>query len=78
MLFFVRWQIGTVNPAGFVGSFVVRAATSTLRDFIVAIKSQTDEVIFTCDGTDVDANIQSINDVTITGDGNTDDKFDVV
>jgi len=37
---FCTLTISTVNPAGFVGSFVVRAAASTLRDLVANIQTR--------------------------------------
>lgn len=56
------------------------AALTTVDDFldteIAAIKAKTDSLTFTTAGI-VDANIQQINDVTITGNGGTGTEFDV-
>lgn len=41
---FCTLTISSVNPAGFVGSFVVRAAASTLRDLVTAILADTAEI----------------------------------
>lgn len=41
---FCSLTISTVNPAGFVGSFVVRAAASTLYEIVTAIEGQTDDI----------------------------------
>jgi hypothetical protein len=50
---------------------------ATVDTVVDAIKVKTDSLTFTVSGV-VDANIQRINDVTITGDGSAGDKFDVV
>jgi hypothetical protein len=50
---------------------------ATVDTVVDAIKVKTDSLTFTVTGV-VDANIQRINDVTITGDGSAGDKFDVV
>jgi len=71
---FCSLTISAVNPSGFVGSFVVRAASSTLGDAIAAIlgdhgvvsiqddidaiKTKTDSLTFTVAG-DVDCNVQT-------------------
>jgi len=89
---FCSLTISTVNPNGFVGSFKVRAAASTLYDLatailadtnelqgdlvnggrldllIDAIKTKTDSLTFSEAG-QVDANVQSVNDVALQGDG---------
>ena len=41
---FCTLTISSVNPAGFCGSFVVRSASSTLYDFVSAIKTKTDNL----------------------------------
>jgi len=58
-----------------------QASVDVIDDFldteIAAIKAKTDSLTFTQSG-HVDANVQRINDVIITGDGSAGDKFDVV
>jgi hypothetical protein len=44
---------------------------------VALVKAKTDSLTFTV-ANQIDANIQSINDVTITGDGSAGDKYDVV
>ncbi len=62
-------------------SLASQSSVNTIDDFldteIAAIKAKTDSLTFTTAGL-VDANIQQINNVTITGDGSAGDKFDVV
>jgi hypothetical protein len=41
---FCTLTISSVNPAGFVGSFLVVAASSTSRDLLAAIKTKTDNL----------------------------------
>jgi hypothetical protein len=64
-----------------ISSRASQASVNTIDDFldteIAAIKTQTDKLTFTV-ANQIDANVQSINDVTITGDGSSGDKFDVV
>lgn len=58
--------------AGALTSLATQASVNTIDDFldteIAAIKAKTDSLTFTVAG-QVDANIQSVNDVTIVGDG---------
>jgi hypothetical protein len=53
------------------------AALATVDTVVDAIQAKTDSLTFTQAG-HVDANVQRINDVAITGDGSAGDKFDVV
>lgn len=54
--------------AGALTSLATAAALTTVDSVVDAIKAKTDSLTFTKTG-EVDANVQSINDVTITGDG---------
>ena len=66
--------------AGALTSLATQASVNTIDDFldteIAAIKAKTDSLTFTTAGI-VDANVQQINDVTITGDGQTGTEFNV-
>lgn len=57
---FCTLTISTVNPAGFVGSFVVRAAASTLYDLATAILADT-TVIGTPAGASIAADLLAID-----------------
>ena len=65
---------------GALTSLATQASVNTIDDFldteIAAIKAKTDSLTFTVAG-QVDANVQSINDVTITGNGQTGTEFGV-
>lgn len=64
-----------------ISSRASQTSLDTLDDYVdtevAAIKAKTDSLTFTQAG-HVDANVQRINDVAITGDGSAGDKFDVV
>lgn len=66
--------------AGALTSLATAAALDTVDNFldteIAAIKAKTDQLTFTVANV-VDANVQRINDVTITGDGQTGTEFGV-
>lgn len=66
--------------AGALTSLATQASVNTIDDFldteIAAIKAKTDSLTFTVAGV-VDANIQRINDVTITGNGQVGTEFGV-
>jgi len=66
--------------AGALTSLATQASVNTIDDFldteIAAIKAKTDSLTFTTAGI-VDANVQQINDVTITGDGQVGTEFGV-
>jgi hypothetical protein len=66
--------------AGALTSLATQASVNTIDDFldteIAAIKAKTDSLTFTIAG-QVDANVQSINDVTITGNGQVGTEFGV-
>jgi hypothetical protein len=66
------------NVTGSVGSVVgaVGSVTGLTASDVGAIKAKTDSLAFTVAG-QVDANVQSINDVTITGDGQVGTEFSV-
>jgi hypothetical protein len=67
---FCTLTISAVNPAGFCGSFVVRSASSTLYDFVTAIKAKTDSLTFTVSN-QIDANVLDWKSATapaMTGD----------
>lgn len=53
------------------------AGLAAIDTEVVAIKAKTDSLTFTVAGV-VDTNVQLINDVPVTGDGSSGDKFDVV
>jgi hypothetical protein len=78
----VRSAIGmaAANMDTQLGTLATQTSVNTIDDFldteIAAIKAKTDSLTFTQTG-HVDANVQRINDVTITGDGST-TPFDVV
>jgi hypothetical protein len=55
---------------------IVKSDIVILTSDTTAIQTKTDSLTFTQAG-QVDANVQRINDVTITGDGSAGDKFDV-
>jgi hypothetical protein len=56
---------------------IVKSDIVIITSDTTAIQTKTDSLTFTQAG-QVDANVQRINDVTITGDGSAGDKFDVV
>lgn len=66
--------------AGALTSLATQASVNTIDDFldteVAAIKAKTDSLTFTVAGV-VDANVQRINDVTITGDGQVGTEFGV-
>jgi hypothetical protein len=66
--------------AGALSSLATQASVNTIDDFldteIAAIKAKTDSLTFTVAGV-VDSNVQRINDVTITGDGQVGTEFGV-
>lgn len=66
--------------AGALSSLATQASVNTIDDFldteVAAIKAKTDSLTFTTAGL-VDANVQQINDVTITGNGQTGTEFGV-
>lgn len=66
--------------AGALTSLATQASVNTIDDFldteIAAIKAKTDQLTFTKTN-EIDANIQSINGVTITGDGQVGTEFGV-
>jgi len=66
--------------AGALTSLATQASVNTIDDFldteIAAIKAKTDSLTFTTAGL-VDSNVQQINDVTITGDGQVGTEFGV-
>jgi hypothetical protein len=66
--------------AGALTSLATQASVNTIDDFldteVAAIKAKTDSLTFTVAG-QVDANVQSINDVTITGNGQSGTEFGV-
>jgi hypothetical protein len=81
-----RFTVATVDlsdgdPRAAVATAAAVATIDTevgnLQSDVTAIKDKTDDLTFTSAGL-VDANVQRINDVTITGDGSSGDKFDVV
>lgn len=59
-----------------VGTLATAANLATVDTVVDAIKAKTDSLTFTVAG-QVDANVQSINDVTITGDGQSGTEFGV-
>jgi hypothetical protein len=63
-----------------LGTLATQASVNTIDDFldteVAAIKAKTDSLTFTTAGL-VDANVQQINDVTITGDGQVGTEFGV-
>lgn len=67
---------GSVNSLVTVGSLATGAAQSSQTSLISAIKTQTDKLAFTVTN-QIDANIQSINDVTLIGNGQSGTEFDV-
>jgi hypothetical protein len=73
----VSGSVGSVTGA--VGSVTgaVGSVTGLTASDVGAIKAKTDSLTFTTAGI-VDANIQQINDVTITGNGQTGTEFNVV
>jgi hypothetical protein len=66
--------------AGALTSLATQASVNTIDDFldteVAAIKAKTDSLTFTVAGV-VDANVQRINDVAITGDGQVGTEFGV-
>lgn len=55
----------------------VAAILAAVDTEVAAVKTQTDKLTFTVANV-LDANVQRINDVAVTGDGSAGDKFDVV
>lgn len=62
--------------AGALSSLATAANLATVDTVVDAIKAKTDSLTYTVAG-QVDANVQSINDVTITGNGQTGTEFGV-
>lgn len=62
--------------SGALTSLATAAALSTVDGVVDAIKAKTDQLTFSASG-NVDANIEEINEVTVTGDGSSGDKFGI-
>jgi len=62
---FCTLTVSSLNPAGFVGSFIVRAASSDIYAFVSAIKTQTDKMVFTV-ANKIDADVYTWNGTAVS------------